>query len=100
IRDRNVTGVQTCALPISALLQAADLGDGYDIERLRAADGPILKAALHSLIVPVRDAEEKYVSLLRFLVLRGEGALQLTPQVTYKIGRASGREGGEGWGGG
>lgn len=69
----------------AALLQAADLGDGYDIERLRAADGPILKAALHSLIVPVRDAEEKYVSLLRFLVLRGEGALQLTPQVTYKV---------------
>ena len=35
----------------------------------------------------MRDAEEKYVSLLRFLILRGEGALQLTPQVTYKVQR-------------
>ncbi|HJD20954.1 MAG TPA: tRNA lysidine(34) synthetase TilS [Candidatus Gemmiger faecigallinarum] len=69
----------------AALLQAADLGDGYDVERLRAADGPILKAALYSLIVPERDAAEKYVSLLRFLVLRGEGALQLTSTVSYRV---------------
>ena len=69
----------------AALLQAATLEDGYDIQRLRAADGPVLKAALHSLVSPVRDAEEKYVSLLRFLILRGEGALQLTPQVTYQV---------------
>ncbi len=34
---------------------------------------------------PVRDAEEKYVSLLRFLVLKGEGGVQLTPQVNYKL---------------
>ena len=33
----------------------------------------------------MRDAEEKYVNLLRFLVLQREGALQLTPEVTYKI---------------
>ena len=69
----------------AALLQAATLEDGYDVQRLRAADGPVLKAALHSLVSPVRDAEEKYVSLLRFLILRGEGALQLTPQVTYQV---------------
>ena len=69
----------------AALLGAAALDGGYDIARLRAADGPVLDAALHSLVAPVRDAEEKYVSLLRFLVLRGEGALQLTPQVTYKV---------------
>ncbi len=45
----------------------------------------MLDAALHALISPVRDAEEKYVNLLRFLVLQREGALQLTPEVTYKI---------------
>lgn len=33
----------------------------------------------------MRDAEEKYVSLLRFLVLKGEGGVQLTPQVNYKL---------------
>ena len=59
------------AAEAAALLQAASMEDGYDVQRLRAADGPVLKAALHSLITPVRDAEEKYVSLLRFLVLRG-----------------------------
>ena len=73
------------AAEAAALLQAASMEDGYDVQRLRAADGPVLKAALHSLITPVRDAEEKYVSLLRFLVLRGEGALQLTPRVTYQV---------------
>ena len=45
----------------------------------------MLDAALHALVSPVRDAEEKYVSLLRFLLQRGEGALQLTPEVTYKV---------------
>lgn len=69
----------------AALLQAAALEDGYDVERLREADGPILTTALHSLIVPERDAEEKYVSLLRFLILRGDGALQLTQDVTFKV---------------
>ena len=58
---------------------------GYDIELLRNADGPILTTALHSLIAPERDAEEKYVSLLRFLILRGDGALQLTQDVTFKV---------------
>ena len=55
------------------------------IERLRAADGPHPESRAAQPDRPVRDAEEKYVSLLRFLVLRGEGALQLTPQVTYKV---------------
>lgn len=41
--------------------------------------------ALHALVSPVRDAEEKYISLLRFLILKGEGAVQLTPEVTFKI---------------
>ena len=69
----------------AALLQAAATAQGYDLQRLRDAEGPVLDAALHSLVSPVRDAEEKYVSLLRFLVVKGEGALQLTPEVTYKV---------------
>ena len=68
----------------AGLLQAAREGEGYALDVLRTADGPVLKTALHSLISTVRDAEEKYVNLMRFLVLRGEGALQLSDSVTYK----------------
>lgn len=73
------------AAEAAALLQTAATAHGYDIDTLRRADGPILKAALHSLVSPVRDAEEKYIRLLRFLILRGDGALQLTQNVTYKV---------------
>ena len=69
----------------AALLQAAAVPGGYDAATLRRAEGPVLDAALHALVSPVRDAEEKYVSLLRFLVLKGEGGVQLTPQVNYKL---------------
>lgn len=69
----------------AALLQSAATARGYRVEVLRAADGPVLTAALHSLVSPVRDAEEKYIGLLRFLILRGEGAVQLSPEVTYKV---------------
>ena len=69
----------------AALLQAATVEKGYDVATLRRAEGPVLDTALHSLVSPVRDAEEKYITLLRFLLQRGEGALQLTPEVTYKV---------------
>lgn len=52
----------------AALLQAAAVPGGYDAATLRRAEGPVLDAALRALVSPVRDAEEKYVSLLRFLV--------------------------------
>ena len=68
----------------ATLLQAAQEPNGYALDILRDADGPVLKTALHSLISTVRDAEEKYVNLLRFLVIHGEGTLQLTDEVTYK----------------
>ena len=73
------------AAEAAALLQSAATPHGYDVKTLRDADGPVLQAALHSLISPVRDAEEKYVTLLRFLILHGEGALQLTAEVSYKV---------------
>ena len=77
------------AAEAAALLQAAATAQGYDLQTLRDADGPVLDAALHSLVSPVRDAEEKYVSLLRFLIMKGEGALQLTADVTYKVQKSS-----------
>ena len=81
------------AAEAAALLQAAATAHGYDLQTLRDADGPVLDAALHSLVSPVRDAEEKYVSLLRFLIMKGEGALQLTSEVTYKVQKnGSGKE--------
>ena len=69
----------------AALLQAAAVPGGYDVAILRRAEGPVLDAALHALVSPVRDAEEKYISLLRFVVLHGEGSVQLTPDVNYRV---------------
>ena len=40
---------------------------------LQGADPLILEAALHSLVAPVRDAEEKYIRLLAELVEQGSG---------------------------
>ena len=54
---------------------------------LQAADPLLLETALHSLVAPVRDAEEKYVQLLCALVRRGSGAVQLTGRVRFCAGR-------------
>ena len=48
---------------------------------LQQADPLILDTALHSLVEPVRDAEEKYIRLLASLVETGSGAVQLTDAV-------------------
>src|SRR5699024_11873056 len=53
IRDRNVTGVQTCALPILGLLYqapeaSADSSEVSDGIRFAAAQGPDLERALAS----------------------------------------------------
>ena len=53
---------------------------------LQAADPLLLETALHSLVAPVRDAEEKYVQLLCGLVRRGSGAVQLTDRVRFCAG--------------
>ena len=44
-----------------------------------APQGPVLDAALHALVSPVRDAEEKYISLLHFLILKGGGCCSADP---------------------
>ena len=58
----------------------------WRLEPLAAADELILEAAMHSLIAPVRDAEEKYVRLLCGLVRQGSGAVQLTARVRFCAG--------------
>lgn len=47
----------------------------WQLEPLQGADPLILEAALHSLVAPVRDAEEKYIRLLAELVEQGSGAV-------------------------
>ena len=60
----------------------------WRLTALRQADPLILDTALHRLVEPVRDAEEKYIRLLAALVERGSGAVQLTDNVRF-----CGREG-------
>ena len=60
----------------------------WQLSALRQADPLILDTALHHLVEPVRDAEEKYIRLLAALVERGSGAVQLTDNVRF-----CGREG-------
>ena len=71
------------------LLAAARLPGAEPVWRLpplQAADPLLLETALHSLVAPVRDAEEKYVQLLCAVVRQGSGAVQLTEQVRFCAG--------------
>ena len=71
------------------LLAAARLpgaGPTWQLPPLQAADPLLLETALHSLVAPVRDAEEKYVQLLCAVVRQGSGAVQLTGQVRFCAG--------------
>ena len=58
----------------------------WRLEPLQGADPLILEAALHRLVAPVRDAEEKYIRLLAELVEQGSGAVQLTDTVRFCAG--------------
>ena len=58
----------------------------WALEPLQEADPLLLEAALHRLVSPVRDAEEKYVRLLCTLVEQGSGAVQLTEAVRFWAG--------------
>ena len=59
----------------------------WQLELLQAADPMILETAMHALVSPVRDAEEKYVQLLCGLVRQGSGAVQLTEAVRFCAGQ-------------
>ena len=58
----------------------------WQLALLQEADLLLLETALHSLVAPVRDAEEKYVQLLCAVVRQGSGAVQLTGQVRFCAG--------------
>ena len=68
----------------AARLPGAELA--WQLAPLQAADPLLLETALHSLVAPVRDAEEKYVQLLCAVVRQGSGAVQLTGQVRFCAG--------------
>ena len=55
----------------------------WALAALQAADPPVREAALHRLVAPVRDAEEKYVRLLEGCVAAGSGAVQLRPALRF-----------------
>ena len=77
------------AAEAARLLAAARLPGAetaWQLAPLQAADPLLLETALHSLVAPVRDAEEKYVQLLCGLVRRGSGAVQLTDRVRFCAG--------------
>src|SRR5205823_10143241 len=84
IRDKLVTGVQTCALPILALLQILHTGGEHLAEHRLVIFGQI-KSLLKSLLIQI--------GLERFgQVLRTD---RVAPQTQNEIGRASCRERGE-----
>ena len=59
----------------------------WQLAPLQAAEPLVLEAALHLLVAPVRDAEEKYVQLLAALVQQGSGSVQLTGRVRFCAGQ-------------
>src|SRR5699024_11433769 len=80
IRDRNVTGVQTCALPISLPHRDGSLAAALSV----CADHEINLTEIHSRPLPETPWEYRfYIDL--------EGSL-CDPAVRAKIGRASCRE--------
>ena len=74
------------ALPAGARYALQSGRPVWGLEGLQEADPLILEAALHSLVAPVRDAEEKYIRLLCALVEQGSGAVQLTGSVRFCAG--------------
>ena len=77
------------AAEAARLLAAAQLpgaAPAWRLAPLQAADPLLLETVLHSLVAPVRDAEEKYVQLLCGIVQQGSGAVQLTAQVRFCAG--------------
>ncbi len=68
------------------LLSAAQTGEGqWRLVDLQAAHPLIFEAALHKLVSPERDAEEKYIRLLEQVVEQGSGAVQITGKVRFCV---------------
>ena len=58
-------------------------GQAWQLDVLQQADPLVLEAALHQLVSPERDAEEKYIRLLAETVERGRGGVQVTGRVRF-----------------
>ena len=58
----------------------------WRLDPLAEADPFLLDTALHGLVAPVRDAEERFVRQLAALVRQGSGAVQLTAAVRFCAG--------------
>lgn len=67
------------------VLSAESAAGPWSLAVLQAADGLILESALHLLVAPVRDPEEKYIRLLCGIVQAGSGAVQLTDAVRFLV---------------
>lgn len=78
------------ACAATLLQKAAQLAGGtaqhgpWSVRTLCEAEPLVLEAALHRLIAPLRDPEEKYVQLLADAVRCG-GAVQLRPDVRFVV---------------
>src|SRR5207249_5506675 len=93
IRDRNVTGVQTCALPIYGdwIVRVEPQNLGYAISYYSGnADNP---ATDGSTATPVRIVSANTVSNVNINPAPGGGAIR--GRILRKIGRASCRERGK-----
>src|SRR5699024_12206396 len=97
IRDRNVTGVQTCALPICTPPTGEDARPAYDPVGIDAVD-------TDALATEFGGEQTHLVGLVR--LDRGVGDVvgscknRVLGGDVDEIGRASCREGGEKWAGG
>ncbi len=76
-------------LPAGAVYAMQKEEPVWALEPLQEADPLLLEAALHRLVSPVRDAEEKYIRLLEALVRRGSGAVQLTGEIRFRAGEGT-----------
>lgn len=65
--------------------EAMPLAGPWRLEPLQKADTLILEAAMHRLVSPLRDAEEKYIILLREMIYAGRGAVQITDFARFTI---------------
>ena len=74
-------------LPAGARYALAQGIPVWRLPPLAQAEPLILETAMHSLLAPVRDPEEKYVQLLCALVGQGSGAVQLTSRVRFCAGQ-------------
>src|SRR5207248_7680768 len=98
IRDRTVTGVQTCALPIS-MRKKSNLAGPQSFQAL------VHVPSGKGLFTPADNAVRNIWFSLDIPAMANASGLTLLPVVAdafaveWQIGRASCREGGRGWGG-